>query len=142
MITGAVAGEGPDGRGGLRPTAGRGPAHAVALIDADMRSADSRRLPTVEAGTDFPGVLGGQVRIDDALVGTTMPNLIVLPGGIPRRAAETLHGGQPACPFEFLRRHFHYVIVDGAPLLKPRGRAAGGPDRWDNSRRSGGPHQA
>lgn len=89
----------------------------VALVDADLRSA-SRRLPTVDDHHGLAGVLAGESRIDQALVGTTLPNLAVLPGGpttdSPLRLCTTnnLHA-----PMDHLRRHFHYVVLDGPPVL-------------------------
>lgn len=89
----------------------------VALVDADLRSA-SRRLPAVDDHHGLAGVLAGETRIEQALVGTTLPNLAVLPGGpttdSPLRLCTTnnLHA-----PMDHLRRHFHYVVLDGPPVL-------------------------
>ena len=89
----------------------------VALVDADLRS-PSRRLPTVDDHHGLAGVLAGETRIEQALVGTSLPNLAVLPGGLtaesPLRLCTTnnLHA-----PLDYLRRHFHYVVLDGPPVL-------------------------
>jgi Mrp family chromosome partitioning ATPase len=63
-------------------------------------------------------VLAGERSVEDAMVGTTLPNLAVLPGGAsaesPLRLCTTqnLHG-----PLDWLRQHFHYVVIDGPPVL-------------------------
>lgn len=90
----------------------------VALVDGDLRSTDSRRLPTVGPESGFPGVLSRKVSIEQALVGTTLPNLVVLPGGVSTESPLRLCTPENLREmFDYLKRHFHYVIVDGAPLL-------------------------
>jgi capsular exopolysaccharide synthesis family protein len=90
----------------------------VALVDADLRGA-LRRLPAVDGRSGFPGVLGGRLDVREALVGTTLPNLVVLPGGVaedsPLRLCTAENCRQPV---EYLRHHFHYVVFDAAPLLE------------------------
>lgn len=90
----------------------------VALIDGDLRSVEARRLPTVGPESGFAGVLAGHVTIDQALVGTSLPNLAVLPGGVTSESPLRLCTPENLrAMFDYLKRHFHYVIVDGAPLL-------------------------
>jgi protein-tyrosine kinase len=89
----------------------------VALVDGDLRSTE-RRLPTVEDSQGLASVLSGERTIEEALVGTTLPNLAVVPGGAatdsPLRLCTTnnLHA-----PLDWLRHHFHYVVIDGPPVL-------------------------
>lgn len=90
----------------------------VALVDADLRGA-LRRLPAVDGRSGFPGVLTGQLDVPGALVGTTLPNLVVMPGGVteesPLRICTADNCRQP---LDYLRRHFHFVVIDSAPLLE------------------------
>lgn len=89
----------------------------VVLVDADLRSRD-RRLPSVEPESGFPGVLGGHLAVEQALVGTTLPNLVVLPGGMVSDSPLRLCTADNCrVILDYLRRHFHFVIIDGAPLL-------------------------
>jgi protein-tyrosine kinase len=89
----------------------------VALLDGDLRSVN-RRLPSVDDTEGLASVLAGERSVEDAMVGTTLPNLAVLPGGAsaesPLRLCTTqnLHG-----PLDWLRQHFHYVVIDGPPVL-------------------------
>lgn len=89
----------------------------VVLVDADLRSV-VRRLPSVDDQVGFAGVLDGRQTIDQALVGTSLPNLAILPGGAtadsPLRLCTTnnLHA-----PLDWLRHHYHYVVIDGPPVL-------------------------
>lgn len=119
LLAGAIAGEGASTvSAAFARLLAEDPRTSVVLVDADLRSAGKRRLPTVDAGTGFPGVLAGRVGIEQALVGTTMPNLVVLPGGVT--ADSPLRLCTPdnlRVIFDYLKRHFHYIIVDGAPLL-------------------------
>lgn len=89
----------------------------VVLIDADLRSVE-RRLPSVDDHHGFAGVLDGHQTIEQALVGTSLPNFAIVPGGAtadsPLRlcTANNLHA-----PLEWLRQHYHYVVIDGPPVL-------------------------
>jgi capsular exopolysaccharide synthesis family protein len=89
----------------------------VCLVDGDLRSV-RRRLPTVDDHHGFAGVLDGHLSIEQALVGTSLPNLAVVPGGAtadsPLRLCTTnnLHA-----PLDWLRHHYHYVVIDGPPVL-------------------------
>jgi capsular exopolysaccharide synthesis family protein len=89
----------------------------VCLVDGDLRSV-RRRLPSVDDHHGFAGVLDGHLSIEQALVGTSLPNLAVVPGGAtadsPLRLCTTnnLHA-----PLDWLRHHYHYVVIDGPPVL-------------------------
>lgn len=89
----------------------------VVLVDADLRSVE-RRLPSVDDHYGFAGVLDGRQTIEQALVGTSLPNLAIVPGGTtadsPLRLCTTnnLHA-----PLDWLRHHYHYVVIDGPPVL-------------------------
>lgn len=90
----------------------------VVLVDADMRGA-LRRLPAVDPRNGFPGVLGGRLDVRNSLVGTSLPNLVLLPGGISDESPLRLCTADNCRPMiEYLRRHFHFVIIDAAPLLE------------------------
>jgi Mrp family chromosome partitioning ATPase len=90
----------------------------VALVDADLRSA-RRRLPEVDPGSGFPGVLAGSQAVERALVGTSLPNFMVLPGGVPTDTPQRLCTAENCRPIlEHLKRHYHFVIIDGAPILE------------------------
>ena len=77
-----------------------------------------RRLPSVDDHHGFAGVLDGHQTFEQALVGTSLPNFAIVPGGAtadsPLRlcTANNLHA-----PLEWLRQHYHYVVIDGPPVL-------------------------
>lgn len=118
LVSGAVAGEGASTvAAAFARLLAEDERLRVALVDGDLRSAE-RRLPSVEDSMGLAGVLSGERTAEEALVGTTLPNLAVLPGGAaadsPLRLCTTnnLHG-----PLDWLRHHFHYVVIDGPPVL-------------------------
>jgi len=89
----------------------------VVLVDGDLRSVE-RRLPSVDDHHGFAGVLDGRQTMEQALVGTSLPNFAVVPGGAtadsPLRlcTANNLHA-----PLDWLRHHYHYIVIDGPPVL-------------------------
>lgn len=118
LISGAVAGEGASTvAASFARLLAEDERLRVVLVDGDLRSAE-RRLPSVDDSEGLGSVLAGERTIEEALVGTTLPNLAVVPGGAtadsPLRLCTTnnLHG-----PLDWLRHHFHYVVIDGPPVL-------------------------
>lgn len=120
LMTGAVGGEGASTvAAAFARLLAEDQRTLVALVDADLRNTQVRRLPSVDPSAGFPGVLSGRISIEQALVGTTMPNLIVLPGGVPTESPLRLcTTDNLRAPLDYLKRHFHYVIIDAAPLLE------------------------
>ncbi len=90
----------------------------VALVDADLRGV-RRRLPTLPSEQGFAGVLGDQIPVAEALVGTTLENLVVLPGSVAEESPLRLLTAENfRRSLEYLKKHFHYVIIDSAPILE------------------------
>ena len=119
LVTGAVGGEGASTVAvALARLLAEDERVRVALVDADLRGV-RRRLPTLDARSGFPGVLGQDLSVEQALVGTTLSNLAVLPGGIcvdsPLRLCTA---DNCRSSFDYLKRHFHYVVVDSPPILE------------------------
>jgi capsular exopolysaccharide synthesis family protein len=62
-------------------------------------------------------VLGGQLRLEDAIVRLEPAGLYLLPGGRPRDdVAELLSGPSYARILTEVRRMFDYIIIDAPPL--------------------------
>jgi capsular exopolysaccharide synthesis family protein len=87
------------------------------IIDSDLR----RPCATNYLGIDLPvglsEVLGGEVRLEDAIVRLEPAGLYLLPGGQSRDdVAELLSGPTYARILREARRLFDYVIIDAPPL--------------------------
>lgn len=87
------------------------------VIDSDLR----RPCATDYLGIDTTGglseVLGGEQRLEDAIVRLEPSGLHLLPGGRPRDdVAELLSGPSYARILSEVRRMFDYIIIDAPPL--------------------------
>ena len=87
------------------------------IIDSDLR----QPCATDYLGIDVPGglsdVLGGDLRLEDAIVRLNPAGLYLLPGGKPREdVAELLSGPTFNRVISEARRMFDYVIIDAPPL--------------------------
>ena len=87
------------------------------VIDSDLR----RPCATDYLGLDDRGglseVLGGELRLEDAIVRLEPSGLHLLPGGRPRDdVAELLSGPTYARLLSEVRRMFDYIIIDAPPL--------------------------
>jgi len=87
------------------------------LIDSDLRRPCATDYLGIEAKMGLSEVLGGQLRLEDAIVRLEPAGLHLLPGGRPRDdVAELLSGPSYARILSEVRRMFDYIIIDAPPL--------------------------
>jgi len=87
------------------------------IIDSDLRHPCATAYLGVDAAVGLSEVLGGQVRLEDAIVRLDPAGLYLLPGGKARDdVAELLSGPSYARLLAEVRRMFDYIIIDAPPL--------------------------
>lgn len=87
------------------------------IIDSDLRQPCATDYLGIEAPVGLSEVLGGQLRLEDAIVRLDPAGLYLLPGGKPREdVAELLSGPSYARILNDVRRMFDYIIIDAPPL--------------------------
>jgi protein-tyrosine kinase len=87
------------------------------VIDSDLRRPCATSYLGIEAPVGLSEVLGGQLRLEDAIVRLAPSGLYLLPGGQPRDdVAELLSGPSYARLLTDVRRMFDYIIIDAPPL--------------------------
>lgn len=83
------------------------------LVDFDASARGLSRLTRLGSESGICNVLAGSVPVEDALAGSLLPNLLVLPAGSPappRPAGLLAQECRNLC--EELQRRFNYVVVD------------------------------
>ena len=87
------------------------------VIDSDLRRPCATDYLGIDAKMGLSEVLGGQLRLEDAIVRLEPSGLHLLPGGRPRDdVAELLSGPSYARVLSEVRRMFDYIIIDAPPL--------------------------
>src|SRR5215212_4099430 len=87
------------------------------IIDSDLRRPCATDYLGIDAKMGLSEVLGGQLRLEDAIVRLEPAGLHLLPGGRPRDdVAELLSGPSYARILTEVRRMFDYIIIDAPPL--------------------------
>jgi capsular exopolysaccharide synthesis family protein len=87
------------------------------IIDSDLRRPCATDYLGIDAKMGLSEVLGGQLRLEDAIVRLQPSGLHLLPGGRPRDdVAELLSGPSYASLLTEVRRMFDYIIIDAPPL--------------------------
>lgn len=87
------------------------------VIDSDLRRPCATDYLGIDAQGGLSEVLGGQLRLEDAIVRLEPAGLYLLPGGRPRDdVAELLSGPSYARLLTEVRRMFDYIIIDAPPL--------------------------
>jgi capsular exopolysaccharide synthesis family protein len=87
------------------------------IIDSDLRQPCATDYLGIEAPEGLSEVLGGQLKLEDAIVRLEPAGLFLLPGGKPREdVAELLSGPSYARLLTEVRRMFDYIIIDAPPL--------------------------
>src|SRR5215204_3126448 len=87
------------------------------LIDSDLRRPCATDYLGIDAKMGLSEVLGGQLKLEDAIVRLEPSGLHLLPGGRPRDdVAELLSGPSYARILNEVRRMFDYIIIDAPPL--------------------------
>jgi capsular exopolysaccharide synthesis family protein len=87
------------------------------IIDSDLRQPCATDYLGIDAPVGLSEVLGGQVKLEDAIVRLNPAGLYLLPGGKPRDdVAELLSGPSYERILTEVRRMFDYIIIDAPPL--------------------------
>jgi capsular exopolysaccharide synthesis family protein len=87
------------------------------VIDSDLRRPCATDYFGIDANEGLSEVLGGNVRLEDAIVRLDPAGLHLLPGGKPRDdVAELLSGPTYERVLKEARRMFDYIIIDAPPL--------------------------
>jgi capsular exopolysaccharide synthesis family protein len=87
------------------------------VIDSDLRQPCATDYLGIDAPVGLSEVLGGQARLEEAIVKLDPAGLYLLPGGQPRDdVAELLSGPTYARLLTDVRRMFDYIIIDAPPL--------------------------
>jgi capsular exopolysaccharide synthesis family protein len=87
------------------------------VIDSDLRRPCATDYLGIDAQGGLSEVLGGQLRLEDAIVRLEPSGLHLLPGGRPRDdVAELLSGPSYARILSEVRRMFDYISIDAPPL--------------------------
>jgi capsular exopolysaccharide synthesis family protein len=87
------------------------------IIDSDLRQPCAADYLGIDAPIGLSEVLGGVVRVEDAIVRLDPAGLYLLPGGKARDdVAELLSGPSYARLLTDVRRMFDYIIIDAPPL--------------------------
>lgn len=87
------------------------------LIDSDLRQPCAAEYLGIDAPRGLSEVLGGTVRLEQAIVRLEPAGLYLLPGGKARDdVAELLSGPSYARLLTDVRKMFDYIIIDAPPL--------------------------
>src|SRR6266478_6945912 len=87
------------------------------VIDSDLRQPCAAEYLGLDLPIGLSEILGGQARLEDAIVRVDPAGLYLLPGGRARDdVAELLGGPTYARLLTDVRRMFDYVIIDAPPL--------------------------
>ena len=87
------------------------------LIDSDLRRPCATDYLGIDSKMGLSEVLGGKLRLEDAIIRLEPSGLHLLPGGSPRDdVAELLSGPSYASLLTEVRRMFDYIIIDAPPL--------------------------
>jgi capsular exopolysaccharide synthesis family protein len=87
------------------------------VIDSDLRQPCATDYLGIDAPVGLSEVLGGRLRLEEAIVRLDPAGLYLLPGGKPRDdVAELLSGPSYARLLTEVRRMFDFIIIDAPPL--------------------------
>ena len=87
------------------------------IIDSDLRQPCATQYLGIDASVGLSEVLGGDVRLEEAIVRLDPAGLYLLPGGEARDdVAELLSGPSYARLLTDVRKMFDYIIIDAPPL--------------------------
>ncbi len=118
VITSALAGEGKSTvSANLARLVAQAGADRVLLIDADLRRPMIANTFEIDGEVGLTQVLAGDVEVQDALVDSGLPGLMLLPAGrIPPNPSELLGSHRMKQLIDVLARDY-LVILDAPPLL-------------------------
>ena len=90
----------------------------VLLVDADLRAGTVHSLLGIRPKLGLSDVLSKEMSWEEALVGTPLPNLSVIPRGLtPPHPAELLSSQKMRRVVAEMRAAYDFVIVDAPPVI-------------------------
>lgn len=90
----------------------------ILLIDADFRRPRCHKLFRLAAPVGMSSLIDDSAEIDDAVCGTPVPNLFVLPcGPLPENPSELLTSARFAELLEVFKEQYDLVLIDTPPVL-------------------------
>jgi len=91
---------------------------SVVIVDTDFRAPTVEALLNISNKKGLSNYLQGQIRLDEALTATAIPNLMVLPAGEEiAKPAELFAGQKMKDLIPELEKHFNYIILDTPALI-------------------------
>lgn len=88
------------------------------LLDADLRRPSVHELTGTSNKIGFSNLLVGDTSINEVLLPSQDPNLLILPSGpLPPSPAELLSSPRAGALFQALREKFDVVVIDSPPVL-------------------------
>ena len=118
LFTSALAGEGKTLTACNVAAAYAQSGQKVLLIDADLRRPSAHKLLGIDNSRGLSNVIVGEATIDEAMVESRVPNLMVMPSGpLPPNPAELLESDAAKKVFEQLKERADIVIIDSPPCL-------------------------
>jgi capsular exopolysaccharide synthesis family protein len=90
----------------------------VLLVDADLRRPSAHKVLGIDNSRGLSNVIVGEATIDEAVVETRVPGLVVIPSGpLPPNPAELLESDAAKKVFEELKTRADIVLFDSPPCL-------------------------
>ncbi len=91
----------------------------VLLMDCDLRKGRQSSIFKVNSRKGLSNLLISDIHsYADYIIETKIDNLYVIPkGSIPPNPSELLNSKKNEILIEILKRHFDYIILDGAPIM-------------------------
>lgn len=119
VVTSSVQGEGKSLTSAYLARAAAEEGQRVILVDCDLRRPAQHRNFNVQDALGVCEVLAGKVSLDDALVPTDQPNLLLLPAGktLPLNPAVLFKSERMAQLMDELDRRADFVLYDAPPSL-------------------------
>lgn len=119
LVTSAVSGEGKTNlTSSLAISLARASQERVLLVDADMRDPDLHDMFETSLGPGLAEVLSGAHALDEAIVGTDMRKVDLLPAGdLAVTPHFLLRNGAFESLLKQLKSRYRYVLVDAPPVL-------------------------
>ena len=117
LVTSATAGEGKTTTAANLAVAFAQSGERVVFVDADLRRPRGAALFGLENERGLTEVLGGSLRLDDALVNVRERLFVLPPGTLPANPSELLGSQSMADVLDALSRDADIVIIDSAPSL-------------------------
>jgi len=119
MVTSAIVGEGKSLTSSLLAvTIAELTKFKVALVDFDLRRPRIGFYFGIDNDKGVADVLTGDASLKDVSRKTTVPNLTIIPSGVPdRMPSDILEQNAISNIFQELRFYFDYVIIDSPPVI-------------------------